>query len=172
MYYIVYVMKGAGIENELLIASIQYIINVVMTVPAILWMDRWGRRPMLLLGSLGMMTWLFISGTIQGVYGEPDTVPNSEVTWILIHKPSQAKAIVACSYLFVATFATTWGPVSWTYATIVFLSRKEIANKAFTVTLQKSTPLKSVRRPCLSLLPPIGHGTVFSPLLFHPCSAP
>lgn len=120
MYYIVYVMKGAGIENELLIASIQYIINVVMTVPAILYMDRWGRRPMLLLGSLGMMSWLFISGSIQGAFGEPDTDANSEVSWILRHKPQQAKAIVACSYLFVATFATTWGPVSWTYPAEIY----------------------------------------------------
>jgi len=28
---------------------------------------------------------------------------------------SAAKAIIACSYLFVASYAPTWGPVSWTY---------------------------------------------------------
>ena len=107
-------MQGAGIADPLLTASIQYIINVVMTVPAIIWMDRWGRRPTLLLGSAGMMTWLFISGAIQGAYGEPNPVKGEEVTWILVNKSAQAKAVVACSYLFVATFAMTWGPVSWT----------------------------------------------------------
>ncbi|KAF8429683.1 general substrate transporter [Tirmania nivea] len=120
MYYIVYVMKGAGVEDPLLTASIQYIINVAMTVPAILWMDRWGRRPTLLLGSFGMMTWLFISGAIQGAYGQPNTEAGSEVTWILVNKSQQAKAIVACSYLFVATFATSWGPVSWTYPAEIY----------------------------------------------------
>ena len=139
VYYIVYVMKGAGVENELLIASIQYIVNVVMTVPAILWMDRWGRRPMLLLGSFGMMAWLFISGSIQGAFGQPDTDPESEVTWILIGKHNQAKAIVACSYLFVATFATTWGPVSWTYVTIALLTHERLLT-SLTVIPQRFTP--------------------------------
>lgn len=120
MYYIVYVMQGAGVKDPLLTASIQYIINVVMTIPAILWMDRWGRRPTLLLGSLGMMTWLFISGALQGAYGQPATDPESEVTWELVGKTQQAKAIVACSYLFVATFATSWGPVSWTYPAEIY----------------------------------------------------
>lgn len=44
---------------NLLASSIQYIINVVMTVPALIWMDRWGRRPTLLVGSTLMMTWMF-----------------------------------------------------------------------------------------------------------------
>jgi MFS family permease len=118
VYYIVYVMQGAGIGNPLLTSSIQYIINVALTLPAILYMDKWGRRPSLLLGSFGMMTWLFVSGAIQGRYGEPQsrhpTSENQQVTWILYKKNPQARAVVACSYLFVATFATTWGPVSWT----------------------------------------------------------
>jgi hypothetical protein len=32
-----------------------------MTVPALIWMDRWGRRPMLLVGAALMMIWLFIN---------------------------------------------------------------------------------------------------------------
>lgn len=43
-------------------ASIQYVINVVLTLPAILYLDKWGRRPSLVIGSFFMMTWLFISG--------------------------------------------------------------------------------------------------------------
>jgi len=120
MYYIVYVMQGAGIGDPLLTASIQYIINVVMTLPAIIWIDRLGRRPALVLGSFGMMTWLFISGSLQAAYGEPDHNPADGTTWHLVDKPNQSKAIVACSYLFVATFACTWGPVSWTYASEIF----------------------------------------------------
>ena len=55
-------MQGANIASPLLTASIQYIINVALTLPAILFLDRWGRRPPLVLGAFGMMTWLFISG--------------------------------------------------------------------------------------------------------------
>lgn len=63
MYYIVYIMKGADIGDELLTSAIQYIINVVMTLPAILYLDKIGRRPALILGSFLLMIWLFISGT-------------------------------------------------------------------------------------------------------------
>jgi MFS family permease len=62
MYYIVYIMKGAGIGDELLTAAIQYIINVVMTLPAIIYLDKFGRRPALIIGAFLMMVWLFISG--------------------------------------------------------------------------------------------------------------
>jgi MFS family permease len=124
MYYIVYIMEGANIASPLLTASIQYIINVALTLPAILYLDKWGRRPSMILGSLGMMTWLFISGGLQGAYGEhndPKTSTIKDITWIIPedHK-SVSKAIVACSYLFVATFATTWGPSSWTYPSEIY----------------------------------------------------
>jgi hypothetical protein len=55
-------MEGAQIASPLATASIQYVINVVLTLPAIMFLDKWGRRPSLILGSFGMMTWLFISG--------------------------------------------------------------------------------------------------------------
>ncbi len=64
-YYIVYIMEGAQIASPLATASIQYVINVVLTLPAIVFLDKWGRRPSLILGSFGMMTWLFISGELS-----------------------------------------------------------------------------------------------------------
>jgi MFS family permease len=118
-------MEAAGIGDALLTASVQYIINVALTLPAIIYLDRFGRRPALLIGSFGMMSWLFISGSLQGAYGHPPAPPppgkKNDVTWTLgqDHK-TVSKAVVACSYLFVATFATTWGPVSWTYPSEIF----------------------------------------------------
>ncbi|KAK3682208.1 general substrate transporter [Podospora appendiculata] len=128
MYYIVYIMEGAQIASPLATASIQYVINVVLTLPAIVFLDKWGRRPSLILGSFGMMSWLFISGALQQYYGEPNTdltrtADNSEVTWIVLNNRPVSSAIVSCSYLFVATFATTWGPVSWTYPAEIFPSK-------------------------------------------------
>ena len=128
MYYIVYIMQGAGIHDPLLTASIQYIINVVMTVPAILFLDRWGRRPSLLYGAVGMMVCLLVNGTLQGAYGEPNTdrtrtEQNREITWVIHARPGVSKAVVAFSYLFVATFAVTWGPTSWTYPAEIFPSK-------------------------------------------------
>lgn len=57
----VFAMAGLKGNNVLLSSSIQYVINVAMTVPALIWMDRWGRRPMFLVGAALMMTWLFIN---------------------------------------------------------------------------------------------------------------
>ncbi|RDA95476.1 hypothetical protein CP533_5399 [Ophiocordyceps camponoti-saundersi (nom. inval.)] len=125
MYYIVYVMESAEIGSPLLTASIQYIINVVLTLPAILYLDRWGRRPALIVGSLLMMTWLMASGAVQHRYGQPNqgntrTRQNKAISWIVVKNRPASCAIVACSYLFVATFATTWGPTSWTYPAEIF----------------------------------------------------
>lgn len=109
-------MEAAGVGSPLLTASIQYIINVALTLPAILYLDRFGRRPALLVGSAFMMTWLFISGAVQGAYGRPNprTDPTlDDISWVLSGNPSASKAVIACSYLFVASFATTWGPTSW-----------------------------------------------------------
>lgn len=115
-------MRGAGIADELLTASIQYIINVVMTLPAILYLDKFGRRPALLIGSFLMMTWLFITGALQGSYGHPNPdESDKDISWVVPREHSGvSKAIVACSYLFVASFATTWGPVSWTLPSEIF----------------------------------------------------
>jgi MFS family permease len=117
-------MEAAGIGNELLTASVQYIINVALTLPAILYLDKWGRRPSMLAGSFGMMTWLFISGSLQGKYGHPVTEKPSDISWTLgKDNMTVSKTVVAMSYLFVATFATTWGPSSWTYPSEIFPSK-------------------------------------------------
>ena len=67
--YITYVFAMAGLKgNNLLVSSsIQYVINVVMTIPALLYVDRWGRRPTLLIGAFLMALWLFINaGLLAG----------------------------------------------------------------------------------------------------------
>ncbi|CUS14392.1 unnamed protein product [Tuber aestivum] len=124
MYYITYVFAMAGLSgnNLLLSSSIQYVINVAMTVPALIWMDRWGRRKTLLVGSSLMMTWLFSNGIIMGSFGHPAPEGGvngiKAVAWEVHGAPS--KVIIANSYLFVASFAITWGPTSWAYPPELF----------------------------------------------------
>ena len=124
MYYIVYIMETTGTGSPVLQASIQYVLNVALTLPAILYLDKWGRRPSLLLGSFGMMSLLLIVGALEALYGEPfytDKGPLSALSWKLQDGHDDAgKAIIALSYLFVCTFAVTWGPTSWTYPSEIF----------------------------------------------------
>jgi len=118
MYYITYVFAMAGLKgNNLLVSSsIQYVINVVMTVPALLYVDRWGRRPTLLVGAALMALWLFADGALLATHGtyQPNGVDGIKEASVLVTGPA-SKAVIACSYLFVASYAPTWGPVSWIY---------------------------------------------------------
>ncbi|KAF2863104.1 general substrate transporter [Piedraia hortae CBS 480.64] len=118
MYYITYVFTMAGLSGNMLLvsSSIQYVINVIMTIPALLWVDRLGRRPTLLVGSMLMGTWLFINAGILGGKGQyvPDGVEGIKEAKVRVTGPA-SKAVIACSYLFVASYAPTWGPVSWIY---------------------------------------------------------
>ncbi|KAG4433586.1 hypothetical protein IFR05_010933 [Cadophora sp. M221] len=124
MYYITYVFAMAGLKgnNMLVSSSIQYIINVIMTIPALIWIDRWGLRPMFLIGALLMMTWLFINAGVMATYGH--AAPKGGIngiaaeSWVMSGAP--AKVVIACSYLFVASFAPTWGPASWIYPPELF----------------------------------------------------
>lgn len=111
-------MQSARIGSPLLTAAIQYIINVVMTLPAIFYLDKWGRRPLMLLGSTGMAALLFTAGGLQASYGQP--VDDAAETWAIVGHLDASRGIVVCSYLFVGVFATTWGPISWTYPAEIF----------------------------------------------------
>jgi hypothetical protein len=114
----------ANLSGNLLLvsSSIQYVINVGMTVPALLWVDRWGRRPTLIIGAIAMMTWLYINAGVLATYGNPAPPGGLDgvaaQSWLVQGTPS--KAVIACSYLFVASFAVSWGPVSWIYPPELF----------------------------------------------------
>ncbi|CAK7201494.1 high affinity glucose transporter [Sporothrix eucalyptigena] len=119
MYYITFVFSMAGLSGNanLVASSISYVINVVMTIPALLYVDRIGRRRLLILGSVSLTFWWLLCAGLMGKYGSPAPpggVNNiAEESWTITGKP--AKVVIACSYLVVASFAPTWGPVSWIY---------------------------------------------------------
>ncbi|KAF2492482.1 high affinity glucose transporter [Lophium mytilinum] len=124
MYYITYVFGMAGLtgNTNLVASSIQYVINVVMTIFALVFIDRWGRRGPLIIGATLMSIWMYANAGLMATYGKPapkggvDNVP--EESWQIAGAP--AKAVIACTYLFVASYAPTWGPVSWIYPPELF----------------------------------------------------
>lgn len=119
MYYIVYIFEMAGLSgtNNLTIASIQYVINCVLTVPALIFIDRLPRRRIMLTGSAALAICLFTTAGVMASYGRavPGGLEGSPtVTWI-VTDDSASKVIIAASYLFVAFYALTWGPAGWIY---------------------------------------------------------
>ncbi|KAI9729175.1 MAG: hypothetical protein M1834_007082 [Cirrosporium novae-zelandiae] len=119
MYYITYVFGMTGLtgSTNLIASSIQYVINVLMTIFALIFIDRWGRRLPLLVGSTFMAIWMYANAGLMATYGHkapPGGVDGvAEESWQISGAPG--RAVIACTYLFVASFAPTWGPVSWIY---------------------------------------------------------
>lgn len=123
MYYIANIFNMAGYEGNatLLASSIQYILNVFMTLPALIWMDKWGRRLPLLVGAVFMAIWMFANAGIMATYGEvvPGGVDNVASQSMRV-TGAPAKALIASTYLFVCSYAPTWGPTSWAYPPELF----------------------------------------------------
>ncbi|KAM0257957.1 hypothetical protein ACHAQJ_004116 [Trichoderma viride] len=152
MYYIANIFSMAGYTGNagLLASSIQYIINVLMTVPALIWVDKWGRRPTLLVGSVLMALWMYANAGILATHGVvvPGGIDHVAAQSMRV-TGAPAKGLIACTYLFVASFAPTWGPVSWTYPPELFplrLRGKGVAfatsgNWAFNTALGLFTPV-------------------------------
>src|SRR3954454_18513593 len=90
--------KTSAIYANLIIGAV----NVAMTVIAIKIIDRVGRKPMLYAGVVGMVGSLLMLGISLSVLPSP-------------HSPSDPAAIITliCLGTFIASFATTWGPVVW-----------------------------------------------------------
>jgi len=123
MYYIVYVFQGAGVtgtRSNLIADSVQYVLNMLLTIPAIMYIDKWGRRPLLLVGTTFMGFFLFLVGGLQARFGHWGSIPGNDHIWVVSGHDSATKAIIVCSYLAVCSFAISMGPVSWTYPAEIY----------------------------------------------------
>ncbi|MEV0598654.1 sugar porter family MFS transporter [Streptomyces sp. NPDC050315] len=90
-------------------------INVVMTVVAMLFVDRVGRRRLLSIGSAGMFVSLLLTAIAfsqQRGSGEDVTLPS----------PYGALALIGAN-AFVVFFALSWGPVMWVMLAEMFPNR-------------------------------------------------
>jgi len=61
-------------------------INWSMTVPAIIYIDKWGRRPMLLAGTLLMGFWLYLVGGLQGRFGNWGSVDGNRMFLVVLSR--------------------------------------------------------------------------------------
>lgn len=115
-------MAGLSGNANLVASSISYVINMVVTIVALLYVDRIGRRLTLIGGSISLTFWWFLCAGLMASYGSPAPPGGldhiAEKSWLITGPPS--KAVIACSYLVVASFAPTWGPVSWIYPPELF----------------------------------------------------
>ena len=95
-------------------------INILTTLIAIATIDRIGRKPLLIIGSVGMTitlaTMSLIFGTATVVDGTPD------LSTAVLGGASANVALVAAN-LFVVAFGMSWGPVVWVLLGEMFPNR-------------------------------------------------
>lgn len=100
---------GNGVLSLLILTSV----NFVSTIPAMRWVDSYGRRQLLLIGAAGMTLAHFIAAITStvGCHGNTENAGCSKVA---------AYVMVAATAVFVFHFAISWGPICWIYPAEIF----------------------------------------------------
>ncbi|GMK58856.1 hypothetical protein CspeluHIS016_0602980 [Cutaneotrichosporon spelunceum] len=94
----VFFKRLGTIQNPFLISLITTLVNVCSTPISFYTIERFGRRPLLVWGALGMLICEFIVGIIGTAKPDDDLVAKVQIAFI-------------CIYIFF--FASTWGPGAW-----------------------------------------------------------
>jgi MFS family permease len=96
----IFQMAGFGSETAAIGATVAVgAVNVAMTIVSVFLIDRWGRRPLLLAGLLGMVASLVVVG-LAFAFGES---LGEGLKW----------AAVAGIFVYIAAFAIGLGPIAW-----------------------------------------------------------
>jgi len=100
IYYAPTIIKSTGLANVTsILATVGIgVVNVLMTIVAILIIDRVGRKPLLFVGLAGMVVSL---GIIGGAFMDPSLA--GIISWVTL----------AGLMLYVASFAVSFGPLLW-----------------------------------------------------------
>lgn len=100
--------KAAGATEQwaLRINVLTGLVNILATIPAIMLIDRIGRKPLLLIGSVGMTLTL---GAMAAVFATAVVGPDGKP--MLSHMA--AVAGLTAANLYIVAFAVSWGPVMW-----------------------------------------------------------
>ncbi|TGJ87574.1 hypothetical protein E0Z10_g1227 [Xylaria hypoxylon] len=150
LYYAPSIFQSLGLNDNtvsLLATGVVGILLFVFTIPAVLYIDRVGRKPVLTVGAIGMATCHIIIAVI---------VAKNADQWA-----SQAVAgwtAVAFVWIFVANFGYSWGPCAW----IIVAEIWPLSSRPYGVTLGASSNWANnfiVGQVTPQLLNKIGYGT-------------
>jgi SP family sugar:H+ symporter-like MFS transporter len=140
-YYGEVLWKAAGATEQwaLRINLLTGFVNILATIPAIMLIDRRGRKPLLLTGSVGMALTL---GAMAVVFATAGVAADGKP--LLTHMA--AVAGLTAANLYIVAFGVSWGPVMWVLLGEMFPNRLRgaalavsgatnwVANFAVTVT--------------------------------------
>ncbi len=103
LYYAprIFESMGAAKDASMLQTIIMGFVNVVFTVVAILTVDKWGRKPLLITGSIGMAIGMFAISALAF----NNIIGISTLVFIII---------------YTASFMMSWGPICWVLISEIF----------------------------------------------------
>ena len=103
LYYAprIFESMGAAKDASMLQTIIMGLVNVLFTVVAILTVDKWGRKPLLITGSIGMSIGMFAIS----VLAFNNIIGISTLVFIII---------------YTASFMMSWGPICWVLISEIF----------------------------------------------------
>ncbi|HEY9858233.1 MAG TPA: sugar porter family MFS transporter [Candidatus Obscuribacterales bacterium] len=117
-YYSSVLWRSVGFTeaSSLWITVITSVTNIVTTLVAIAFVDKFGRKPLLVLGSIGMMLTL---GTMATVFSNASLDPAGNP----VLAGSQGIIALVAANLYVFCFGFSWGPVVWVLLGEMFNNR-------------------------------------------------
>ena len=106
LYYAprIFESMGAAKDASMLQTIIMGLVNVVFTVVAIMTVDKWGRKPLLITGSIGMAVGMFAISALSF----NNVIGISTLVFIII---------------YTASFMMSWGPICWVLISEIFPNR-------------------------------------------------
>ncbi|PYI15609.1 sugar transporter [Aspergillus japonicus CBS 114.51] len=118
LYYAPQIFASFGFSSTtqtLLATGVTGIIQILFTLPAVLFLDKFGRKTFLIAGAIGMFCCHIVVAIVEGIY---------EDYWNLNEGLYKAQGWVAIVFIwiFASQFAYSWGPVSWVLAQELFPS--------------------------------------------------
>ncbi len=130
-YYSSILWRAVGFseQNSLWITVITGGVNIITTLIAIAFVDKFGRKPLLVLGSIGMTVTL---GTLAAIFGSAPLDAAGNPT---LSGSSGIVALVAAN-LYVFCFGFSWGPVVWVMLGEMFNNRIRAAALAIAAAVQ------------------------------------
>lgn len=134
-------MAGLTGNTNLYSSAIQYVIFLVTTGLILPFIDRVGRRTLLLIGSISSLILHFAIAGVMASYGRgvDQVAGNENLKWEV--NGAAGKAVIALSYIFVGVYGFTWAPVGWIYCSEVFPLKYRA--KGVGVRKLRITPLSS-----------------------------
>ena len=101
LYYAPRIFGDMGMESPMMITVFMGVINILFTLVAIFTVEKWGRKPLLIYGSLGMAIGAL---GVAFTFGQPGL-----------------EMVTAVSLLvYSASFMFSWGPITWVLIAEIF----------------------------------------------------